>query len=288
MRKAVALSLAVVCLLGLTIGAQEATPSTVQTCSVQAFFVSPDVDGVIEQELITLINQATSTLDIALYSFTDDQLGAAVIEAHQRGVKVRVFLDDGQEEARGGEYAKLVAAGVSVAVEHVKGLMHHKFAVIDGRIVVTGSYNWSNAADDDNFENAVVIECPEIAAAFLEEFERLWDMFSSPEALPSAPSAPPAPVSAVFEIYQVDPRGEMITLRNVSDQPADLGGWNISDGEGSYTFPPGTIVLPGETYTVGIDTYNPTGATYFLYLNNKHDEVYLYDPAGNLVDKVSW
>jgi len=288
MRKALALSLVLVCLLGLTIGAQEATTSTVQTCSVQAFFVSPDVDGVIEQELIALINQATSTLDVALYSFTDDQLGAAVIEAHQRGVKVRVFLDDGQEEARGGEYAKLVAAGVSVAVEHVKGLMHHKFAVIDGRIVVTGSYNWSNAADENNFENVVVVECPEIAAAFLEEFERLWDIFAAPVALPPAPSAPPTLVSAAFEIYQVDPQGEKITLRNLSNQPADLGGWRISDGEGSYTFRTGTMVPPGGTYTIGIEIYNPTRYTRGLYLNNKHDEVYLYDQNGNLVDQVTW
>jgi len=278
MHKALALSLVLVCLLGLTVGAQEATTSTVQTCSVQAFFVSPDVDGVIEQELIALINQATSTLDIALYSFTDDQLGAAVIEAHQRGVKVRVFLDDGQEEARGGEYAKLVAAGVSVAVEHVKGLMHHKFAVIDRRIVVTGSYNWSNAADENNFENVVVIECPEIAAAFLEEFNRLWDMFS----------APSTSVPAAFEIYRVDPQGEKITLRNISNQPADLGGWRISDGEGSYTFRTGTIVPPGGTYTIGIEIYNPTRYTRGLYLNNKHDEVYLYDQNGNLVDQVTW
>jgi len=281
MRRMLMVGFVAVVWLWVVVGAQQ-TPN----CLVQALFVSPDVDGVIERELISLINWATSTLDIALYSFTDDQLEDAVVAAHRRGVKVRVLLDDSQEEASGGEYAKLVVAGISVAAEHGTGLMHHKFAVIDGRIVVTGSYNWSAAANDDNYENAVVIECPEIATAFLEEFEKLWSMFYSPKAILPSPSGPS--ISAAFEIYKADARAEKITLRNLSDQPADLGGWRISDGEGSYTFRTSTVVAPGGTYTVGIETYNPTRYTRGLYLNNKHDEVYLYDPSGNLVDQVIW
>ena len=175
MRKALALSLVLVCLLGLTVGAQEAA-----TCSVQAFFVSPDIDGVIEQELITLINQATSTLDVALYSFTDDQLGAAVIRAHQRGVAVRVILEERNVSSTGSEAEKLYNEGIPLKVDSASGLFHHKFAVIDSEIVITGSYNWSHSADDDNFENVVVIECPEIAAAFAQEFERLWAFWSMP------------------------------------------------------------------------------------------------------------
>jgi len=147
MRKALALSLVLVCLLGLTVGAQE-----VATCSVQALFVSPDVDGVIEQELIALINQATSTLDIALYSFTDDQPGAAVIRAHQRGVAVRVILEERNVNSTGNEAEKLDRENISLRVDSASGLFHHKFAVIDNEIVITGSYNWSDSADDDNFE----------------------------------------------------------------------------------------------------------------------------------------
>jgi len=180
MRKALALSFVVVCLLGLTIGAQETVTGSVQTCSVQAFFVSPKVDGVIERELITLINQATSTLDVALYSFTDDQLGAAVIRAHQRGVAVRVILEERNANSMGDEAEKQDRENIPLRVDSASGLFHHKFAVIDREIVITGFYNWSDAADDDNFENVVVIECPEIAAAFTQEFERLWAFWSMP------------------------------------------------------------------------------------------------------------
>jgi len=150
--------------------------SAVQTCSVQAFFVSPHVDGVIESELITLIEHATSTIDIALYSFTDNDLGDAVKKAARRKVNVRVLLDSTQEKANGGEYTRSLQEDkrIKVVIEHVTGYMHHKFAVIDGQIVVTGSYNWSDNADKNNFENVVVIESQGIAAVFTSEFNRLW------------------------------------------------------------------------------------------------------------------
>jgi len=146
------------------------------SCTVKSLFVSPSVDGVIEARLISILDAATRTVDLALYSFTDDQLGAAVIRAHQRGVMVRVILDDGQEGSAGGrEHAKLVAAGIAVVVEKVTGLMHHKFLVVDRTITVTGSYNWSDAADQSNFENVVVIVYAEVADAFTAEFNRLWN-----------------------------------------------------------------------------------------------------------------
>lgn len=167
--------IAVVLVLGLAFGVAAIGQSVAQTCSVQAFFVSPHVDGVIENELVNLIGSAESSLAIAMYSFTDDQLGAAVIAAAGRGVGVRVLLDDGQDSNSGGrEWPKLIAAGIPVVTEHVTGLLHDKFVVIDHRITVTGSYNWSASADQKNFENVVVIQCPGIAAAFTDEFNRVW------------------------------------------------------------------------------------------------------------------
>lgn len=145
------------------------------SCTVESLFVSPSVDRGIEARLISILSAATRTVDLALYSFTDDQLGAAVIGAHGRGVAVRVILDQAQPTAQGGEYPKLIAAGIEVVVEKVTGLMHHKSLVVDGTITVTGSYNWSDAADRSNFENVVVIVCPEVAASFAGEFNRLWN-----------------------------------------------------------------------------------------------------------------
>ena len=171
-------------------------------CYVEALFVSPAVDGVIEARIIEEISGAQQQLLIALYSFTDDELGAAVISAHRRGVDVYVLMDDGQDsDSQGREWGKLVAAGIPVAVEHATGLLHHKFAVIDRQVVVTGSYNWSDSADDRNFENIVVIDCPEIAQQFADEFSYIansvlhlgWIIGCSE----SQPPPPPPPEATV-------------------------------------------------------------------------------------------
>jgi len=106
-----------------------------------------------------------------MYSFTDDELGAAVMRAYARGVDVRILLDEAQKDgAQGREWPKLVAAGIPVSVERVIGLMHHAFVVIDTRLTITGSYNWTASADENNFENVVFIECPEIAWEYTNEF----------------------------------------------------------------------------------------------------------------------
>jgi len=142
---------------------------------VEPLFVSPAVDGVIEARLISILDAATRTVDLAMFSFTDDQLGDAVIRAHQRGVTVRVIRDGAQSAGSGDENDQLRAAGIEVIVENLRGSMHHKFLVVDGTITVVGSYNWSDAADQSNFENVVVIVCAEVADDFTAEFNRIWN-----------------------------------------------------------------------------------------------------------------
>ncbi len=142
-----------------------------ESCLVESFFVTPTVDQVIERKLIEALDQAEDSIIIAMYSFTDDELGAAVMRAYARGVDVRILLDEAQKDgAQGREWPKLVAAGIPVSVEHVIGLMHHAFVVIDTRLTITGSYNWTASADENNFENVVFIECPEIAWEYTNEF----------------------------------------------------------------------------------------------------------------------
>lgn len=163
-----------VCTLG-TLSGGCICDSLCSSCTVEALFVSPAIDGVIEARLISLLDAATRTVDLAMYSFTDDQLAEALIRAHRRGVVVRVIRDGAQSAGRGDENARLQDAGIEVLVESLSGQMHHKFLVVDGRITVTGSYNWSSAADEDNFENVMVIVCPDVASAFATEFNRIWN-----------------------------------------------------------------------------------------------------------------
>jgi phosphatidylserine/phosphatidylglycerophosphate/cardiolipin synthase-like enzyme len=126
-------------------------------------------------DLLTgLIRGAKDRIYVAIYSFTSDRLAEALIEARRRGVDVRVVMERREANVTGSEYPRLLGAGVDVRLDANPGLMHHKFMVIDGEIVVTGSYNWSAAAEERNDENLVVIRDRGVAGAFEREFERIW------------------------------------------------------------------------------------------------------------------
>jgi len=124
--------------------------------------------------IISLIDSAQQGVLVAVFSFTSNPLADALIRAHRRGVEVRVVIEMEQANVRGSEYERLRSAGVAVRLDGNSDLMHHKFMVVDGRVVVTGSYNWSAAAEDRNDENIVVIYGEEIAALYSREFERVW------------------------------------------------------------------------------------------------------------------
>jgi phosphatidylserine/phosphatidylglycerophosphate/cardiolipin synthase-like enzyme len=128
--------------------------------------------------LISLINRANRSVYVAVYSFTRDSLATALISAKERGVEVRVVIEKERAYEQGSEYPRLKSAGVDVRLDGNPNLMHHKFMVIDGYIVVTGSYNWSTAAEDRNDENIVVIFDRDVAQRFVQEFERVWQTAS--------------------------------------------------------------------------------------------------------------
>jgi hypothetical protein len=102
------------------------------------------------------IGRANQTIRVAVYSFTADPLGDALIAAKNRGVDIEVYIDNKYVSSTGSEYPRLQAAGVPIKADTRSADMHHKFVVIDGKIVATGSYNWSANAEDDNDENLII------------------------------------------------------------------------------------------------------------------------------------
>jgi len=124
--------------------------------------------------LVDLIDRAKHRIHVAIFTFTSDVLAEALIRAHMRGVEVLVVLELDQVSVRGSEYGRLRSSGVNVRVDGNPSLMHHKFMVIDDKIVVTGSYNWSAAAEDRNDENLVVIISEKINQSYEREFQRIW------------------------------------------------------------------------------------------------------------------
>jgi tetratricopeptide (TPR) repeat protein len=134
-----------------------------------------------QKEIIKNINQAEDFINIAMYIFTDREIAIPLIEARERGVKVRLYLDKDQVDYKYSQSRFLVQKGIKTRVSSNKYIMHNKFAIIDNRILLTGSYNWTFSANHRNDENLMVIDDPEIITRYQNQFEKLWFDKYSPQ-----------------------------------------------------------------------------------------------------------
>ena len=130
-----------------------------------------------ERQLIGLIDGARETLDIAIYSLTHPDIVQAIKNAHLRGVAVRVITDRTQSSGKSQKEAlKLLgSAGIPLKINTHDGLMHLKMTIADRQKASTGSFNYSKAASTRNDEIFMVIDNAEIAGAFADEFEHMWN-----------------------------------------------------------------------------------------------------------------
>lgn len=120
------------------------------------------------------LDKSNSTVCAAIYSFTSDDISAAFIRAKQRGVNITLSMDSGQLNVQGGEYLTLKNASILVRVDKRSGLLHDKYIVIDGKVVITGSYNWSANAEDTNRENLIVLQDPALASLYLKNCQDIY------------------------------------------------------------------------------------------------------------------
>jgi phosphatidylserine/phosphatidylglycerophosphate/cardiolipin synthase-like enzyme len=124
--------------------------------------------------IVREIEDANNYVYIAAYIFTHEALADAVARAEARGVEVKVLLE--RENASSGYSRKrvLVNSGAEVREDLNPALMHNKFCVIDGRLVITGSFNYTFSADTKNDENLVFIRSGETAQRYRQKFEELF------------------------------------------------------------------------------------------------------------------
>ena len=138
------------------------------------------------------IEKSRESIWVAAYAFTRTRIAAALVRAHQRGVRVEVKMDANQAEFAGAQ--KLIdwlrRAGVPVTLIHVAGeysAMHNKFMVFDLRWVIAGSYNFTTVAQVSNWENLIWVDSPDMA----EQYKQAWDAIASDEI--AEPRDEPAP-----------------------------------------------------------------------------------------------
>ena len=125
--------------------------------------------------LIALVKDAKVSIRFLAFSFTDYPLAQAMIDRAKAGVDVKGVYETFGSNSLGSELKTFWCAGVPARQDGNASFLHDKIIVIDNTIVVTGSLNFSSNADDANEENVVILDNAEIAAQYLQEFERLWN-----------------------------------------------------------------------------------------------------------------
>jgi len=132
-------------------------------------------NGGIADLIVSSINSATSNILVEAYSFTSKPIAKALINAQERGVKIQVILDKSQALQKYSSANYLYTKKVPLHIDIVHALFHDKVMIIDGHKVITGSYNFTSAAENKNAENVVIIDSPSLARGYTADFEQNWE-----------------------------------------------------------------------------------------------------------------
>lgn len=138
---------------------------------VQALF-SPE-DKVVSN-LIALVKDAQVSIRFLAFSFTDYPLAQTMIDRAKAGVDVKGVFETFGSTSPNSELQTFWCAGVPVRQDGNSSFLHDKLMIVDNSIVATGSLNYSSNADESNEENVVIVDNAEIAALYLQEFDKLW------------------------------------------------------------------------------------------------------------------
>jgi phosphatidylserine/phosphatidylglycerophosphate/cardiolipin synthase-like enzyme len=128
------------------------------------------------------LDNAKSSVLVQAYSFTSAPIAEALAKAHRRGVKVQVLLDKSQRTEKYSSADFLANAGISVKIDAAHAIAHNKVMIIDKEIVITGSFNFTKAAEESNAENLLVIRDKDLASRYIENWH-LHDEHSEPYRL---------------------------------------------------------------------------------------------------------
>ncbi len=142
--------------------------------AAMAVLFSPEDD--VTLNLVDVLDNAQTSIRFMAFSFTDDDLGDLLLFKHQEGVDVKGIFEKRASETQYSELTKLYCNGLDVRQDGNPGVLHHKVWIVDDLLVLTGSFNFSGNANKSNDENVLLITDFGIAANYLEEFDRMWEI----------------------------------------------------------------------------------------------------------------
>jgi mitochondrial cardiolipin hydrolase len=123
--------------------------------------------------IISLMDGARKTVNICLFTISDNKITSAILDAHNRDVEVIIISDNDKANDKGSDIDYLSSKGVPVILDRSRYHMHHKFAIFDNKILLNGSFNWTRSASDVNEENILVTSDNDLLPIYIEEFKKL-------------------------------------------------------------------------------------------------------------------
>jgi len=141
-----------------------------QAGTIRVYF-SPQ--GGCTDAILSEISRAKSEILLQAYSFTSKPIAQALIRAHKRGVKITAILDKSNRSQKYSAATFLKNMEIPVFIDDQHAIAHNKIMIIDNRVVITGSFNFSKAAEDKNAENLLIIDdLPDLTRAYQENFQQ--------------------------------------------------------------------------------------------------------------------
>jgi phosphatidylserine/phosphatidylglycerophosphate/cardiolipin synthase-like enzyme len=143
------------------------------------------------EAVVNALDHATNTVLVQAYSFTSASIARALVDAKRRGLNVRVILDRSQRTEKYSEADFLKHEGVPPLIDSEHAIAHNKIMIIDAYLVLTGSFNFTKAAEENNAENLLVINDPTLAKQYIDNWhahERHSDPYQGESRTEHAPS----------------------------------------------------------------------------------------------------
>jgi phosphatidylserine/phosphatidylglycerophosphate/cardiolipin synthase-like enzyme len=130
--------------------------------------------------MIPVVSSATSSIRFMAFSFTDFPLAKAMLDRASAGVNVAGIFEKVGSETESSELHTFFCAKVPARQDGNPKFLHDKVIIVDNRFVISGSFNFSSNATENNDENVIIIDNPTIANLYSQEFERLWPIATDP------------------------------------------------------------------------------------------------------------
>ena len=146
--------------------------------TIETYF-SPSDKG--RPRIVDYLKSAQKSVKMLAFSYTDSVVAGELLQMHKAGMSdIRIIQEARNVEGTGSKFNTMKNAGISILPDANCYILHNKVIIIDDAVVITGSYNFTRAAEDSNDENFLIIIDPTLAKYYSDEFERLWDQASNP------------------------------------------------------------------------------------------------------------